>query len=196
MKTTKTLALLLVTGSLGVAVVQAGVYTFQPAPADLWDLDHYKYYTWGIGWSIPDGETLTGATLFIDNINDWQVEPDILYIHLLDDPTIGVTSGTDNQNPADHFQGQGVLLTTYTDDDGWPNPPEDWIYTFAATQLDDLESYLANGVFGFGFDPDCHYFNDGITLTIETTETVPEPSVGLLVSVGLGLAGWGKRRVR
>ncbi|MFA7485981.1 MAG: PEP-CTERM sorting domain-containing protein, partial [Phycisphaerae bacterium] len=38
--------------------------------------------------------------------------------------------------------------------------------------------------FGFGIDPDCHYYNDGIKFVITTT-VVPEPAtIGLL---GLGL---------
>jgi hypothetical protein len=58
-----------------------------------------------------------------------------------------------------------------------------------------LETYAMNGIFGFGFDPDCHYNNDGVTLTIETSVPVPEPTVGLLVTVGLGLFGRRLKRI-
>jgi len=46
--------------------------------------------------------------------------------------------------------------------------------------------------FGFGLDPDCHYFNEGITFTIETY--IPAPGAILLGSIGLGLVGWLRRR--
>jgi hypothetical protein len=52
-----------------------------------------------------------------------------------------------------------------------------------------LTAYALNGSFGFGIDPDCHYYNDGITFTV-TTEPVPEPTTILLLGLGLvGLAG-------
>jgi hypothetical protein len=172
--------ILLITG-----IAQAGTHSFQPSPPDLYDLDHWKYYTWGIDWNIPPGEFIQSASLSIDNINDWKVETgDILYIHLLDNPALGVTEFTDYQGGGDNFAGQGILLTTFTDDDGYPNPSEDWTYDFTASQINDLTSlndltdYINNdGRFGLGMDPDCHYFNDGITLTISTC--IPEPSTAL-----------------
>ena len=161
-------------------------YPFQPSPKDLWDLDHYKYYTWGISWSVPAGQTIVGASLFIDNINNWRVEPNILYVNLLDNPPVGVTVGTDNQGGGNAFSGQGIPLTTYTDYNSYPGSAEDWIYTFTTAQVETLKSYVTNGVFGLGIDPDCHYYNDGITLTIET---VPEPVTALLALPALGLLG-------
>lgn len=182
---------------VGPSSAGADVFTFQPTPrADLWDLDHNQAYTWGINWSVPTGQEIRRVTLFIDNMNDWTVEPnDILYVHLLDNPALGGKAFTDSENPSDYFQGQGMLLTTYTDDDGWPNPAEDWTYTFTMGQIRMLETYAMNGIFGFGFDPDCHYNNDGVTLTIETSVPVPEPTVGLLVTVGLGLFGRRLKRI-
>ncbi|MHC4443118.1 MAG: hypothetical protein ACYTF1_00710 [Planctomycetota bacterium] len=166
-------------GLITPAVAQTGIYTFQPTPVDLYDLDHWKYYTWGIDWTIPPGEFIQTASLFIDNINDWKVETgDIMYIHLLDNPALGVTEFTDNQGGGNNFAGQGIPLTTYTDDDGEPNPPEDWTYNLNASQINTLTNYINNdGRFGLGMDPDCHYFNDGITLTISTY--IPEPSTAL-----------------
>lgn len=167
----------------------ATVITLQPSPPDLGDLDHHKYVTWGISWSVPAGEHITSAVLAIDNLNDWTVEDgDVLYIHLLDEGLSGVRSWTDNEAGGDAFAGQGILLATYTDDDAGPNPPEDWSHPFTPTECDGLTDYAANGFFVLGFDPDCHYYNCGVSLTI-TTAPVPEPS-------GLGLLAVGLMRAR
>ena len=165
------------------AAAIGGTWSWHPTPVDLWDLDHNEYVTWGIGWRTPADERVTSATLFIDNINDWQVENgDILYIHLLDNPQLGARRWSDNEGGGDAFAGQGILLTTYTDDDGAPNPPEDFTYNFTSGQLSTLTGYAGNGVFGLGLDPDCHYYNDGVTLTV-TTAAVPEPAAGALMMV-------------
>ena len=86
--------------SVGLSgTVGAYTYTFQPSPrADLWDLDHYKYYTWGIDWSVPDGETVVEASLFFDNIRNWNNRANDLWIHLLDSAPRGAVKGRDNRN--------------------------------------------------------------------------------------------------
>jgi hypothetical protein len=170
-------------GLLGAIAASADSITFHPTPDNLWDLDHYQYYTWGIDWNIPTGEYVSSATLAIDNLNNWVVEDgDILYIHLLNDPPSGVHQYNDNQGGGDAFSGQGTLLTTFTDDDVAPNPAEDFSYSFTSSQIDALTNYAANGRFGLGFDPDCHYYNDGISLTIQTA-AVPEPATALLMTL-------------
>lgn len=166
------------------AIAGAKTYTFTPSDADLGDLDHNYYYTWRISWTPPAGESIFSASLAIDNLNNWQVEPDILYIHLLDTASSGVRSYYDNEGGGDAFNGQGVLLTTFTDDDPYPNPPEDFLYSFSANNIQTLTQYVADGRFAFGFDPDCHYYNCGVSFNIVTGKTpdVPEPATALLAA--------------
>lgn len=174
--------------------VQAKDYTFTPGNNGLGSLDHYYYYSWGIDWSVPSGEEIVDAYLTIDNINDWTQESnDKLYMHLLDNPSKGVSSWYDNQGHGDNWADKnrnalgltGTLVATYTDENSYT---ENLVYQFGSLGLlNDLcgvadtkpGNHKAN--FGFGFDPDCHYYNSGVKLTIKTTAAaVPEPS-GLLV---------------
>lgn len=187
-------ALAVVWGMVSSASALSSPYTFQPNPADLGDLDHSLYYTWGIAWSVPVGEYITGASLTIRNINNFAVEPNNrLYIHLLDNAPLGVTTGYDGEGGGDQFLNQGVLLATYVDDDPEPNPPETWTHNFTYPgQVTALVNYLGNGVVGLGLDPDCHYFNDGITLTI-TTAPIPEPASLLLMAAAM-VPIWRRRR--
>jgi len=83
----------------------------------------------------------------------------------------------------------------------------DLVYNFDPTELTTLLSYFTSpnslatnsynyATFGLGFDPDCHYYNDGITFTIDTAP-VPEPGTILLLGFGMfGLAIFGKRRMK
>ncbi|MGD9161820.1 MAG: hypothetical protein PVG39_25645, partial [Desulfobacteraceae bacterium] len=64
---------------------------------DIYDLDHGKYYQWGIDWSIPEDETITAARLIFDNIYDTVWGFNFLHVHLLDDSPSGVFEG--NEGP-------------------------------------------------------------------------------------------------
>jgi len=192
----KTICLLLTLGFLVLAAlpVQANVFYFEPNPSDLSDLDHYHYYSWGIENDFGGAE-ITEVTLTFRNIQDWIVEPDdILYINLLDTPpAVGVHSYTDYREIGNAWEGEGSLITSWTDPLGYPNAPVDLTFNFSELgMIGQFNDAVADGFWGLGFDSDCHYYNDGVELRVETA--VPEPiTFGL---VGLGLVGMGflKRR--
>jgi len=176
---------------LAVGIANAGTYTFTPpGNSDLSDLDHYDAYKWGIKFNVPANEVITGASLEIKNIWDWTVEQDILYVDLLNtngsgNTPVGVQRFYDNQASGDYFAGQGVRVGTWSDPLGGVNTGFDLKFDFAAQGvLDELQQYASDGYFALTFDPDCHYFNDGVKLKI-TTEAVPEPAS----MVGLAIAG-------
>lgn len=183
--------LALIAALAAVATANAGTYTFTPpGNSDLSDLDHYDAYKWGINFNVPTNEVITGATLEIKNIWDWTVEQDILYVDLVNlsaanTSQLGVKRFYDNQASGDYFAGQGVRVGTWSDPIGGVNTGFDLKFDFATQGvLDELKTYAADGFFALTFDPDCHYFNDGVKLKI-TTEAVPEPAS----MVGLAVAG-------
>ena len=192
----KKFILFLTIASLGIFIAGssfASVYTFVPPDPshDLYDLDHPYYYTWGINKAFES--EITSAFLTIADINDWTNETgDILYIHLLNTVPVGIRSYYDGQGGGDNFSGQGVLLGTYED----KNPPYGNVIpgeniTFNIPQSS--FSLMSDGNFGFGIDPDCHFYNRGIKLTVTTTP-VPEPTSLMLLGMGvLGLFGFRKK---
>ena len=189
----------------------ADVYTFRPSHPTLNDLPHQCYFTWGVKWELPQGEEITSATLTFKNIWNQTREPNILYTHLLDDvpdpngsPSYqAVGTGkhayeritiieTDSQGEGDSFAdwpGDHVLLGMWTDNHGGQPRNFDLVYNISSDHF----GMLANGAFGFGIDPDCHYFNDGITFSIVTSPAVPAPAAMGLGAIGLAIVFWSKR---
>jgi hypothetical protein len=171
---------------------RADVLHYVPSPSDLYDLNHYSYYTWGMTaqWQAPT--TVVAAKLTITQIGDWTSEDNVLYIHLLDSAPLGVRAYSDNQGGGDNFAGQGVLLKTYLN---LPVTPQNLSYEFTPTQLAALNSYAADGAFALGLDPDCHFYNSGVELEV-TTQAVqtPEPGTLALLVGGAGLAISRRRR--
>jgi len=173
----------------------AGTYSFDLG--DLDDLEHSHYYTWGTDWNTPTGETIISATLSFTNIYNWNTEAHVLYANLLDEIDVGEKAYTDNQNPpVNAFDGQGVALFAWDDLPKKSSPPYgyDRVFTFDTSMVSALNTYAQSGTFGLGFDPDCHFYNDGINFTITTTP-VPEPATMILFGTGIAsLAGLRLRR--
>jgi PEP-CTERM motif len=199
-----------------VSIAQAALYTFAPdingaaaGGTDLRDLEHNYYYSWQINWKPLANEIIVNATISFDNIRDWTSENDLLTIYLLDEIN---TSGMTNIGPGvwKKYDGQSTeklpapwtdpksLVGTWTDtNDAIPRPNLTYDLSFPVSGSA-LAAYSANGLFGFGFDPDCHYFNDGVQLKVETsTLSVPEPgTMTLLGSALIGLVGMGRKKFR
>ncbi len=189
----------LVVVMLSVSVFSgATTYTFEPADNDLWDLDHGYKYEWGIGWQLPEDQEIVSASLVFNDIRNWNSEDNDLWVHLLDlgEDKLGAQQLSDPvSGQIDAFDGQGELLHQ------WHNLPadsQDITYTFSTDELVALMEYSADGYFGFGFDPDCHFYNNGISLIIDTkiidpVSSVPESTTLLLLGSGmLGLIGFRK----
>jgi hypothetical protein len=194
---------------LGMAGV-AGATSFTPSPrADLWDLDHSHYYTWGIDWSLPEDEEIESVSLNFYNIYNWQEEANDLYVHLLGEQTTPSSSDSyayENYEPyrqragdyfENHYSDEHSLLTHWENLPGGKNNALPVLtYNFSQDDIDTLLAFSDDGNFGIGFDPDCHFYNTGVELIINTKsyDPIPEPGTVFLLSFGLLTLAALKRR--
>jgi len=178
----------------------ANVFTLVPSPsANLWNLSHNSYYTWGINWDQNISvNKIYDMKLTFHNVWDWIEEDDFLYTHLLDNAPLGAVEGIDRED-GDYFEssnytGTESFMGVWSDPVGGVATGFDLTYSLRDLGLmDNVRSYIANdGNFGFGFDADCHYFNEGVSLEIST---IPEPTTLVLFGLGLvGIRAYSKRR--
>lgn len=216
--------LLLVAAAILIALpmtASADTFTFQAPPtapnegnggSKQFDLDHHKAYTWSIDKNLA-GQTITSATLTFKSISNWDTNPNMLFVHLLDAAkNPGVASFIDasgvpvpSSQIADNFAGSlfgsnplvnAGTASIYLGAQSFTTVATTWTITFTAAQLQALNSYFQNGNnIAFGLDPDCHFWNDGIVFTINTEHTaVPEPMT--LTLLGTGIAGMYLKRRR
>ena len=202
---------------LGSAQAVLTTQTFTPNPADLNDLDHHSAYTWRLD-NLPN-VTITSAKVKFDNIANWDANTNKLFMWLLDtaknpgvssfvdDPSgsAPVTDITDDFSNSRYWSNPAWLFTSGTAktklvEQSFTMTPVDYTYTFTASQLTKLNTYRANGNnIALGFDPDCHYFNDGITFEIKYDlpggPVIPEGSAFAPLVGILGLAS-GMHRFR
>jgi len=170
----------------------AGIHHFTPNPADMYDLDHGHYYGWGIDHDFGT-EKISEVILTFKHINNWDNDPNMLFINMMDQMDAGVFLGWEDYAVGsygeiiNYYDGQGVEVAQWTDADGGDNGNwEDVTFSFSTmgnNLLENFSAYAADGNFGFGFDPDCHFWNDGIELTVITD--TPEPTTMLLFALGL-----------
>jgi hypothetical protein len=181
---------------------------YQPNPVDLYDLDHHEVYTWRLDNLNMDTSAITGASLTFSNIRNWDSNDNVLHIHLLD---TAINAGVASFQDVDQTQVPVVDLTDdfanprYHNNAGWivangtadtllGNPSfgtsgTNYTINFTSSELAALKAYIASGHdLAFGLDPDCHFYNDGITFSIQSTP-VPEMSATLPIIALLAVAG-------
>ena len=226
------LAALIVISLPTIASADTVIFQRSPTPSNMYDLDHHNAYTWRIDDINLNGRSITSATLTFKNIRNWDTNPNMLFIHLLDTAKgsgvrsftdasgVPVTDIHDNFNVNSPRYASNPLIdpgtaNTFLTQQSFPNTTNgavtlsaNWTrqtvdghvyytYTFTTAQTNILSAYFLNDSrIAFGFDPDCHFWNDGITFRMTTINSAPVPEPMTITLLGTGLAGLYYRRRR
>lgn len=195
------------------SVAPATAYYFQDK-SNFKSLSFNRAYYWGIQFTLPTDQEITGATFTFNNISS-KNKPNRLYLSVLEDLSgkKNVTHKTyldKNRAFADYFDSWrlgGSALNTFRN---LGKKATMLSYSFSADELDTLQSYLQNGRFAIGIDSDGKYKDTGIRLKIYTgpissgnndspggiTKVIPEPSTVIMALAGLLPAIGGVLRLR
>jgi hypothetical protein len=94
--------------------------------------------------------------------------------------------------------GANTIANLFLDAESFTTTATTYTLNFTPEQLAQLAAYIANGSdFAFGFDADCHFWNNGISFTFNTgPSAVPEPATLFLLGSGLVGFGYFQRRRR
>jgi len=194
---------------------RATLLSYQPDPVNLNDLDHHYSYSWRIdNINLPTNAVITSATLSFANIANWNSTPNMLFTYLMDTATkAGVNTFQDhplNESPigdiTDHFANGAVIPSLISSStaktklfqQSFTTTPVDYTFTFTSGELTTLMNYIQNGHdVALGFDPECHFFNDGLKFCINYMTPVPEPAnvIAVLCLVALAIGFETRRRL-
>lgn len=157
------------------------------------DLDHYYYYV----WSIKDiNNPISKLEVVFHSISNWQQEANWLSVYLFDLPnaTESWKRVLDNQSTSkpDWTANYPTAVSLGT----WSYIDTEKDVVFSITDQSVL-AYLTNGGnFGIGIDPDCHFYDSGITVQAVPDAPVPEPMTLLLLGSGLIGAGVFRKKIQ
>jgi hypothetical protein len=172
-----------------VVGANAGVYTFTAPSHGLNDLDHAKAYSWGMNVTLAPAETLSGATLTFYGIYDWQREPNVLNLTLLNTPSAYKAGRSGSLGTSSNF------INTKTDYEAtgsyWETTPGAYGGWTHLTSWTDYDGTRTSNKLVYDFQNLYIYNNSGTTLLQTITGTSKLGTLGSYIAddglFGIGL---------